>query len=221
MRLGIISIVLGSVLLSGCIREVTDLQEEMRNQPRLYPNDSSSRVLNEMKRPQSSAVSGAPDDRDARISALQQEVAKLREQYTRTAAPLPNEAEKTIIVVLREQEFFVSGSADLTPDAIRALKQAGEVLKPYAAMIKKIRVEGHTDDRPIHTKRFSSNQALSEARAQIVAWYLQRESGFPAERFAITGHGAAKPVASNRTPEGRARNRRVEVAITSNSASER
>lgn len=205
---------LGPLLLSGCIKEVTDLQEEIRNEPRLHPNDSSSRVLNEMKRPVTSTPGVPADDKDARLASLERDLAKLRAQ----PAPVPVSvtAEKTFIVVLREEEFFASGSADLTPGAIRTLRHAAETLKPYSSVIAQVRVDGHTDSRPIHTRRFPSNQELSEARAHSVASYLQKQTGLPADRFTAAGYGATKPEASNATAEGRARNRRVEVIVTSN-----
>jgi len=215
MRIVITVFLFGPLLLSGCIKEVTDLQEEMRNQPRLYPNDSASRVLNEMKRPVASTPGGVPaDDRDARLAALERDLAKLRAQPAPVNASV--KVEKTFVVVLREEEFFASGSADLTPDAIRALRHAAETLKPYSSVIAQVRIDGHTDSRPIHTRRFPSNQELSEARAYSVASYLQKQSGLPADRFTAAGYGATKPEASNATAEGRARNRRVEITVTSN-----
>jgi len=215
MRIVIMVVLLGPLLLSGCIREVTDLQEEMRNQPRLYPNDSASRVLNEMKRPNTSTPVAVPaDDRDARLAALERDIAKLRAQ----PAPIPAsiKVEKMFVVVLREEEFFASGSADLTQDAVRALRHAAETLKPYTSVIAQVRVDGHTDNRRIHTNRFPSNQELSEARAHNVASYLQKQTGLPPDRFTAAGYGATRPDASNATAEGRARNRRVEITVTSN-----
>lgn len=206
MKFGTALMLVGGVLLSGCI-EMTE-----------YPNDSPSRLLNEMRRPLSETGAVTIDPRDAHIAALEQELARLREQGNRMAVPVPTPAarvERSIVIVLRDEEFFATGSAKPTQDIIRTLRRTAEILKPHEAIITRIRVEGHTDDRRIHTKRFPSNKELSEARAQIIAWYLQRETGFPANLFSVTGHGASKPLASNATAEGRTRNRRVEIVITS------
>ncbi len=75
-----------------------------------------------------------------------------------------------------------------------------------------VRVEGHTDDVPIHTARFPSNWDLSAARAVAVARYFQ-SAGLPADRLAATGYGENRPVATNDTPEGRTANRRVEILL--------
>jgi len=180
------------------------------------PNDSPSRVLNEMKRPSASEMSTVTvDPRDAHIAALEQEISKLREQ-NRTVPVPASRGEQTVVIVLRDEEFFASGAPKPTQDVLGTLRRIAEILKPHAASITRIRVEGHTDSQRIQTKQFPSNKELSEARAQIVAWYLQRETGFPSDRFAIRGYGATKPVASNSTAEGRTRNRRVEIAITAN-----
>lgn len=73
-------------------------------------------------------------------------------------------------------------------------------------------VEGHTDDRPIKTKDFPNNFFLSSSRAFSVMEALLRE-GVPPERVSGQGYGAVRPVAENNTPEGRAKNRRVEIVL--------
>jgi len=74
-------------------------------------------------------------------------------------------------------------------------------------------VEGHSDDVPISTERFRSNWALSSARAVSVAHGLFGDGALAQDRFTITGHADTKPLVSNTTPAGRARNRRVEIVI--------
>ncbi len=77
----------------------------------------------------------------------------------------------------------------------------------------RIIVEGHTDDDPINTPRFRSNWALSSARAVSVAHGLFVHDELAEERFSITGYAETKPLVSNSTPAGKARNRRVEVVV--------
>src|SRR6185295_14699840 len=101
----------------------------------------------------------------------------------------------------------------LMPNAVMALRNASDALKKYKGNIKAISVDGHADNRRIHSKEFPDNQALSEARARTVATYLVKHSGLPADKFVARGYGDSKPIADNKTPEGQSQNRRVEVVI--------
>jgi outer membrane protein OmpA-like peptidoglycan-associated protein len=89
------------------------------------------------------------------------------------------------------------------------LKRAIEFIKKYPKT--KIQIEGHTDD--IGSEKY--NQKLSERRATTVKKYLVKEGGIDAARLTTVGYGETKPVASNKTKEGRAKNRRVEILILS------
>jgi len=76
-----------------------------------------------------------------------------------------------------------------------------------------MRVEGHSDNVPIHNATFASNWELSTARAMAVAMMLIDEAGFDPRRMSIAGYAEYHPVASNDTPEGRKANRRVDIVI--------
>jgi chemotaxis protein MotB len=80
-----------------------------------------------------------------------------------------------------------------------------------------VRVEGHTDNIPIHTPRFASNWELSTARSTYILQYLLNGKVSP-QRLSAVGYGEYRPVASNDTGEGRATNRRVDVVILGESA---
>ncbi len=123
-----------------------------------------------------------------------------------------------ILLRIREKGSFGSGRADLQPGFEPILERIGQVL---ARSDGQIVVAGHTDNVPISTARFRSNWELSAARAVTVVHYLQRKLGIPAERFLVEGHADADPLAPNETPEGRARNRRVEIVIIKGTAEER
>ena len=116
-----------------------------------------------------------------------------------------------IIVRLASQGSFVSGSANLQSGFMKLLRQVGSSL----AMTKgKVRVEGHTDNVPIaFSERFKSNWDLSAARSATVADFFINNSGFAQENMLVAGFADTKPIASNGTPDGRARNRRIEVIV--------
>lgn len=105
--------------------------------------------------------------------------------------------------------LFPSGVARLSRSAVQALQRLAAVLKPWP---NAIRVEGHTDDRPIDTRQFPSNWELSAARAASVV-HLFMDQGISPQRLAVLGFGQYQPIASNRTATGRNANRRVAVVI--------
>jgi flagellar motor protein MotB len=113
---------------------------------------------------------------------------------------------------LLEREYFDSGSAKLKPEGVKKLKQLSADLKAKAGADKDIRIEGHTDDRPIHTAQFPSNWELSSARANAVVRELHND-GINGEQLLAVGYGASRPAAPNTSAESRAKNRRVEIIL--------
>jgi chemotaxis protein MotB len=115
-----------------------------------------------------------------------------------------------LIISLNAAGFFNSGSATPKPEAIPALRQIATTLSksPYD-----LRVEGHTDNTPIHTAEFDSNWELSTTRATSIARMFLELHAIPGERLSAAGYGEFHPVTSNDTEEGRARNRRVDLVV--------
>jgi len=117
-------------------------------------------------------------------------------------------------VKVLDEILFDSGSAQIKPEGREVLRRLGEMLK--AQTDQAIVIEGHTDNVPIAgalAERFPSNWELSTARATSVVRFLQDEVGVEPERLSAVGFGPYRPVASNDTPEGRARNRRIEIKL--------
>jgi chemotaxis protein MotB len=118
--------------------------------------------------------------------------------------------ERGLIIHVKENAFFQSGQADLTPAAQSALDAIAEVIQGIDNFI---RVEGHTDNVPINTVLFPSNWELSTARATQVVRYFLSKYNFAADRISVSGYAEYRPIAPNDTPENRARNRRVDIVI--------
>jgi chemotaxis protein MotB len=114
-------------------------------------------------------------------------------------------------VEINASVLFAPGDARLNAESSQALKAVAQVLKNDTHAIQ---VEGHTDNVPINTAAFPSNWELSAVRASSVV-RLFVDNGVAENRLLAIGHGANQPVASNSTPEGRMRNRRVQVMILS------
>lgn len=121
-----------------------------------------------------------------------------------------DEDERRSIVVFRGDSMFESGRSEVREAMYPIIEK---VAREVARVGGQVAVAGHTDDVPIRSRRFASNEALSEQRAAFVAQILASH-GTPANRIAVQGRGDAQPVDTNATPEGRARNRRVEVTVT-------
>jgi chemotaxis protein MotB len=116
-----------------------------------------------------------------------------------------------IEVEMRTDILFPSGSARLADGAVPILERLGRVLTPFP---NPIRVEGHTDNRPIKTAVFYSNWELSAARAGSVVRVLATHGVSP-DRLAVIGYGEQRPLKANDTSAGRNSNRRVVVVILS------
>ena len=115
-----------------------------------------------------------------------------------------------LIVSLREIGFFNSGDAVLLSDGRSTLTRIAHVLNEKGFQI---RVEGHTDDKPIHTSQFKSNWELSTARATEVVSLLVEQHGFDPRLISAAGYSQYRPIASNDTEDGRQTNRRVDLVI--------
>ncbi len=115
-----------------------------------------------------------------------------------------------IVLSLREIGFFESGSATLRANSMDDFDRIGAVLASVAA---NLRIEGHTDNVPIHTPQFHSNWELSTARATEVIRLLLTREGIDPDRLSAAGYAEYHPIAENSTEDGRRLNRRVDIVI--------
>jgi chemotaxis protein MotB len=120
-----------------------------------------------------------------------------------------------LVITLNQTAFFSSGSAEFNPSMYPTL---GKIASAIEQIDNPIRLEGHTDSRPIHNDRFQNNWELSSARSISVLELLAARFGITPGRMAIAGYADTAPVSSNDTEEGRARNRRVDIVVLSRDA---
>lgn len=107
--------------------------------------------------------------------------------------------------------LFDSAKSELRPEAMPLVEKIGKVLEAYDKNI--IEVEGHTDNVPISSAKYPNNDVLSMYRALTVANFLRANTTLNPAYIKSSGRGEYVPVADNTTPEGRAKNRRVEIRI--------
>jgi chemotaxis protein MotB len=147
----------------------------------------------------------------AALSRVADEVAQAMDQLVRKDMVTIRRSDFWIEVEMRTDILFPSGSARLADEAANIIERLGGVLAPFP---NPIRVEGHTDNKPIKTAVFYSNWELSAARAGSVVRVLSTHGVAP-ERLAVIGYGEQRPLQANDTPDGRNANRRVVVVILS------
>jgi len=119
--------------------------------------------------------------------------------------------EEGLVMRLSDNVLFALGDAEVSSKAKPFLEKISSLL---AKTTHDIRIEGHTDNLPIHTEKFPSNWELSTARAVNILRYFHEKGGIPIERLSAVGCGEFQPVFSNDTPERRAKNRRVEIVLS-------
>jgi chemotaxis protein MotB len=118
-------------------------------------------------------------------------------------------------VGLVDKILFESGEASVSKRGEGVLGRVGAVLAGIED--RQIQVSGHTDTTPISDKlksQFPTNWELSTARATNVVRFLAEKAAVPADRLVASGYGEFEPIASNKSPSGRARNRRIEILLT-------
>ena len=137
------------------------------------------------------------------VDSLQQEIQNQEIMIT--------ELQGMLTVNLMDKILFDSGKAEIKPEGKRVLDKIAEMfLNRYPD--REIRVEGHTDDRPFRGS-VMGNWNLSTARAIAAVRYLQGQAGVDATRLAAVGYAHYRPIATNGTSDGRAKNRRIEIIV--------
>jgi chemotaxis protein MotB len=120
-----------------------------------------------------------------------------------------------LVISLKEAAFFPTGDATIAAEAYPIFAKLAETIRPLP---NSVRLEGHTDAIPIHNDRFRSNWHLSAARSIATLELFNQRFNVRAERLAAVGFADTVPVDTNDTPEGRAKNRRVDVTILNEAA---
>lgn len=121
--------------------------------------------------------------------------------------------DKQILLRVAASVFFESGQADINASAEPLLDIISDIMVKYDGSTKMIRIEGHTDNRPIKTNQFDSNWELSTSRAVNVLRWLLEKSDLDPKKLSAVGYSEFYPIANNKTESGKAKNRRVDFFI--------
>ena len=121
-------------------------------------------------------------------------------------------SDRGVVIRLNDTMLFDPGSAIIKPQAKATLEKISVSLAKFQ---NPILIEGHTDSMPIRNEKFPSNWELSTARATNIIKYLTETQKFPPSRLSAVGYGEYMPIEQNTTPQGRAKNRRVDIIVLS------
>jgi chemotaxis protein MotB len=143
--------------------------------------------------------------------ALASQVKRLLSEFGLTDRVDVRKEQRGTVISLSESTFFAAGGVDVLPASVHVLDK---VLNALRGKEFEIRIEGHTDNTPVGPgQTYRSNEELSSLRASRVMEFMMKEYRFPADKLSISGYGAWRPIADNGTPEGREKNRRVDLVI--------
>jgi chemotaxis protein MotB len=165
------------------------------------------------------------DEEVAKLSKeKEEEIAKARSTQAEMVKTLQKEVELGQIKITQladrlsvnivDKILFPSGEDEITEEGKRVLKRVGDVL--FQVKDKTFRIEGHTDNIPTGKtlrNKYPSNWELSTARATNVVRFLQESAGIDPATLEAVGMGEYHPIASNKTPQGRGQNRRIEIIL--------
>ena len=177
--------------------KVTDLENEL---------NFKVAEISKAKKEKQEEIARVKATKDSLVSELTKEIKDNQIQITQLADKL-----KVSIV---DKILFPSGEAKITGEGLKVLERVGNIVKNTKDNI--IRVEGHTDNVPIRGAlkyKFPTNWELSTARATNVVRFLEDKVGIDPAKLEAVGLGEHQPVASNDTKQGRAQNRRIEIAL--------
>lgn len=185
----------------------------------LYPEGQDNSTDN-TPTPSPTATPVPENDNDANQNFGQQDLENLKELQGKLTSYFKKSNiqsdvtsyidERGLVVSLNNAMLFDSGSAKIKRKNKECLIQIGTIINQLENYI---RIEGHTDNQPISTSIYPSNWELSSARASQVVRLLAKSAGVPPEKMAAVAYGEYKPVASNKTAQGRAKNRRIDLII--------
>jgi chemotaxis protein MotB len=159
-------------------------------------------------------VSREKEEEMARLKATHDDMVKAMQKEIEQGQIKVTQLADRLSLNIVDKILFPSGEADISAQGKEVLMRVGAVLKQTRD--KTFRIEGHTDNVPIHKHlqaRFPTNWELSTARATNVVRFLQDEAGLDPAGLEAVGMGEYWPIASNKTAAGRSQNRRIEIVL--------
>ena len=200
---GHISVGEGMVLGNG-VSQLNELDKYMESLGKTAENEEETEELDEIQKKMEEAKMEESEKLAERIEeAIEEGQMEEEIQLDFTSS--------YVQLTLKGAILFDSGSAELKKDAMPIIERVALILERYAENV--IEIEGHTDNIPIHNSKYANNNELSSSRALSMFDYLINHTALEPSKIKHSGRGEYLPIADNSTPEGRAKNRRIEIKI--------
>lgn len=211
---GSISLVQGG-MLSGGVSQIPDADAVLTDAGQNAESNTGEEMVSSSTDAENLSDEELKQELDKRgeeqSEEMYEEIMQMAESYSIDDIITIDYNEQYVELDLNGSILFESGSAQVKEDSKMFLQKIARILTKYRYCI--IEIEGHTDNVPIYSAQYSSNRELSAERARNVYEYIMSQEDFIDANMKITGYGESRPVASNATEEGRAKNRRVSIKI--------
>ncbi|MCR5338398.1 MAG: flagellar motor protein MotB [Lachnospiraceae bacterium] len=192
------------ILISNGVSQLNELDQYINSTGKSADTETQHDLLEEFKE-------ASTKEAEAMVEKIEEALKEdVNEQEYEQAIDI-DFTSQYVSLTLNGAFLFDSGSADLKEEAYPVLDKVGQLLTRYATST--VEIDGHTDNVPIHNSKFESNDALSSFRALSVFKYFMQTTPLDPANVRHAGCGEYQPIADNSTPEGRAKNRRVEIRI--------
>lgn len=192
-------------------RAIFDFQPSMKDFENPAEQTSSTTKDDDREDPPAKDQEDPVEDQDNdSLDKLVEDVQSFLEDRNIAEDITADRTERGVVLTLQEQVLFETGNAEIIQAGRPFLDKVSQLLDRIPNYVK---VEGHTDDRPISTFRYPSNWELSAARASSVIRYLTNDTELNSVRFTAVGYGDTRPIVENNSPENWNKNRRVEIVI--------
>jgi len=192
------------MLISNGVSQLNELDKYINSTGKTAENDSQESSMAEMQ-------SELEKEKLKASEELAEKVAEALEESSLSDDIGVTFTSQYVQLTLKGSILFDSGKAELKEEALPTIAQVAKILERYAEST--VEVEGHTDSVPIHNAKYESNDVLSSYRALAMFNYLVENTSLDPAKIKHSGRGEYMPVADNSTPEGRAKNRRIEIKI--------
>jgi chemotaxis protein MotB len=198
----LITLLLGLFIILYAISNIdlTKYQKMMTAMGSIFGNSGDIPTLNDTQR----------DVITTSTEKLKDDLNTVIKRYHYDKSVTLEENERGVVLHILDDILFPSGQAVLNEQSKSILHQLALIIRDLP---NDIRIEGHTDNVKINSSLYPSNWHLSVNRALNTAYYLMQSESLSPEKLSIVGYSEFKPLADNSSPEGRAKNRRVDIVI--------
>ena len=192
------------MLLGNGVDQLNELDQYMNSMGKAADNDTETDDIDEMQQKLEEAKLAESERLAERIEEA------IEESHMEDSIEMDFNSQY-VRLTLKGGILFDPGSAKLKEEAMPVIERVALILERYAESL--IEIEGHTDTVPMSTAKYANNNELSSARALSMFDYLVEHTTLQPSRIKYSGRGEYLPIADNSTPEGRAKNRRIEIKI--------